>query len=95
MKSAHRRALSENTSSEWEYLNLQPLLFPLKVRGVLTHNEYNRLISMRHEPDKQKTYLNYLLTRKPDSAFDVLLSVLEKQGPQFYQLRLKIKDNRK
>ena len=92
MKSAHRRAL-ENTSSEWEYLNLQPLLFPLKVRGVLTHNEYNRLISIRHEPDKQKTYLNYLLTRKPDSAFDVLLSVLERQGPDFYHLRTKMKDN--
>ena len=93
MTTAHRRSLLENTSFEWKNIYLQPLLFQLKARRVLTQDECNKLEVMNGEPHKQKAYLLYLLPRKPDSAFDVLVSLLE--AKQCKGLCAKIKENRK
>ena len=73
----HRRALLENTGSEWKNVHLQPLLIPLKARAVLTDDEYEELKYMNRQKHKQKAYFHYLLVRKPDSAFDVLMSLMD------------------
>ena len=92
MTKAHRRALLENTNSEWEHLEPMPLRF-LREFHILTQNEYDKTKSMNLKPYKQKIYLQYLLTRKPDSVFDVLLTELGTQGTRCRRLCAAIKAN--